>query len=376
MSSRLVVAAGVFVALVGSVAGGLGVVGALGDDRPDPSLTDHPSLRSTPASATHLIGVAVGHRALTSDRDYRALAAHDFDTITLENELKWSHVHVEPGVFDFDRADDMIEIADDEGWAVRGHTLVWHEQLPDWFDDARLGREQAIELLRTHITNVVSRYAGRITQWDVVNEPLADDGSGLRDTVWRRTIGDDYVALAFQFARDADPDAQLFLNDYDPTPDGAKYAALIELAAALRADGVPVDGVGFQHHLAGDLDLGVVADRVDEAARLGLDVAFTEVDDRLPDDAGPADLAQQARRLSGLASVCVASPACTTFVMWGLTDEHSWVPDAFPGYGHATLFDAEYRAKPAYDAVFAAFDPIEPDPALGARAAGVQGGGE
>lgn len=337
------------------VAGGLAVASTVGGDSPPPDVGGHEPLRATAGADQRFVGVAVGHDAFLGDERFRSLVVHDFDTVTFENELKWSEVHVAPGEFDFARADAMLARAERDDLAVRGHTLVWHEQLPSWLDDARLGREQAIELLRVHISTVVSRYAGRVAHWDVVNEPLSHDGSGLRETVWSRTIGDEYLSLAFEFAHEADPTARLFLNDYDGSVEGEKYDSLIDLADRLRRDGVPVHGVGFQLHLDGRLDATTLAGLVQRASDLGLEVAFTEVDDRIPADAGPAELARQARRLGKVASICAAAPACSTFVVWGLTDGHSWVPTAFPGYGHATLFDADFAPKPAHSAVVSAF---------------------
>lgn len=348
MWSATAVLSGVAVTLAGVTVGAAAV---LPDEEPSPAEV-HLG-RSTPLhvlAAPHdlRVGVAVQHPALAVDEDYRRVLLHDFDTITLENELKWSEVQPHPGVFTLDRATEVVDFAVANRLAVRGHTLLWHRQNPDWLEQARLGREQAIELLRVHIETVVGTFRGRITQWDVVNEPIDPGGRGLRDTLWRRMIGDDYLAIAFDLAHRADPDAQLFLNDYDATSDGAVFDELIDLADELRRQGVPVHGVGFQLHLDGPVDVDRLARHAARAGRLGLAVAFTEVDDRLADGAGAAASLEQARRIAGVARVCVAEPACRTFVLWGLGDAYSWVPAAFPGYGSATLFDDDLEPKPAY----------------------------
>ncbi|MEM1335608.1 MAG: endo-1,4-beta-xylanase [Actinomycetota bacterium] len=299
------------------------------------------------------VGVAIGTSSI-DEIEERVLLAHHFDIVTLENELKWEVVHPAPGEFDFSRSDELIDFAETHGMAVRGHTLVWHRQLPTWLDDRPMTAQQASALLERHITEVVGHHAGRIDQWDVVNEPFADDGSGLRPSVWLDTIGPEYVAMAFEHAHAADPGARLFLNDYDGW-NGAKYVQLVDLAADLLADGVPVHGAGFQLHLAGSLDVEMIVEQVRRAERLGLEVAFTEVDDRSPAPMTDTIRRAQADRIGALARTCAASPACRSFVVWGLSDGHSWIPEHFPGEVPGTLFDAELAPTPAFHAVAAAF---------------------
>ncbi len=348
MWSATALLSGVAVTLAGVTVGAAAV---LPDDEPSPAalhLERATPLRELAAPHDLRIGASVQHTALAVDEDYRRVLLHDFDTITLENELKWAEVHPRPGVFALDRAEEVVDFATANGLRVRGHTLVWHQQNPPWLERARLGRDQAIELLRTHIETVVGSFRGRVAEWDVVNEPIDPSGRGLRDTLWRQMIGDDYLSIAFGLAHEADPEARLFLNDYDATSDGAVFDALIDLADELRRGGVPVHGVGFQLHLDGPVDVDRLARQVARAGRSGLTVAFTEVDDRLADGAGAAAALRQARRIAGVAGVCVAEPACRAFVLWGLGDAYSWVPNAFPGYGAATLFDHQLEPKPAY----------------------------
>lgn len=302
------------------------------------------------------IGTAVDDVALTDDPRYEPLLAREVDMVVAENAMKWSSVQPERGVFDFEAADRLVDFAGRHGMAVRGHTLLWHRSVPDWVADAQWGRDEAVEVLREHITTVVGRYRGRVEQWDVVNEPIARDGDGLEANPWLRMIGPDHVALAFEFARDADPTAELYLNDFDGSFPGERTERVVELAEQLASAGTAIDGVGIQFHVLGrpdELDADAVVDVFDRIGAAGLDAAVTEADVRLelgaegrPDD---DQLHTQADLYEELLRGCLRAVNCDTFVMWGLTDRWSWVPGQFEGFGAATLFDDDYRPKPAHE---------------------------
>ncbi len=267
--------------------------------------------------------------------------------------MKWETVQPERGRFDFGPADEIVDWARERDKRVRGHALVWHVQNPKWLEDAEMTRDTAIALLREHITTVMRHYRGRVQEWDVVNEAVEDDRGALRDTVWLRLIGPEYIELAFRFAREADPDAKLVYNDYGAEGSGIKADGVLRLLQRLLQRGVPVDAVGLQGHVPTDRIPGFERTMARFAA-LGIDVLFTEVDVRVAvgGDGRPRDgeraLRDQAGRYATLARACVALPRCRGFTVWGVDDAHSWVPQAYPGFGAALPFDGDLRAKPAF----------------------------
>jgi endo-1,4-beta-xylanase len=287
-----------------------------------------------------LAGVAV-RADLLGDKGYAA-ALTAFSSVTPENELKWEDVEPGNGSYDFGPADRIVDFARAHGMAVRGHTLVWHLQNPGWLNG--LSRAQLRAALADHISTVMGHYAGRISEWDVVNEAVGDEGEP-RPSLWLSKLGIGYIALAFRLAHQADPSAKLFYNDYGAEGMGRKADAVYALVATLRRAGVPIDGVGLQGHVDTTPPPGY-ARNVARFAKLGLSVELTELDVRTKTDdaAARADQAQQYTRL------VAGCPQCTRFTVWGLDDADSWVPTAYPGFGQATLLDGELRPKPAFDA--------------------------
>ena len=322
-----------------SVAKGLAVAGCVaaagcgggGQDRP---------VRRLPELGRQA-GVAV--RAERLDDAGYAAALTAFGSVTPENELKWEISEPEPGRFDFGPADRIVDFATRHRMAVRGHVLVWHLQNPPWLADLSPARLRAA--LAEHIRTLMQRYTGRIAEWDVVNEAVADDGR-LRRSVWLDKLGLGYIALAFRLAHQADPRARLFYNDYGAEGEGTKADAVYRLVAALRRQGVPIDGIGLQGHVDTTAPPGY-ARTVRRFAKLGLDVELTELDVRTRGGEAAAQAAQYARLVAGCRP-------CTRFTVWGLDDADSWVPGAYPGFGHATLLDEQLRPKPAFDAFRAA----------------------
>ncbi|MEM2447140.1 MAG: endo-1,4-beta-xylanase, partial [Thermoproteota archaeon] len=225
-----------------------------------------------------MIGTCVSYSSL-SDNKYREIIASEFSVITPENELKFVLVHPFRSVYTFSRADAIISFAEENGIKVRGHCLVWHQQLPDWILNGNYTREEWIEILRDHIYTVVGRYKGRLYAWDVVNEAFNDDGT-LRDTIWLRNIGPEYIKLAFQWAHEADPDALLFYNDYGAEAINRKSNAIYEFVKNLLEEGVPIHGIGLQMHVRVEWypNPQSVAENIKRFRELGLKVEITEMD--------------------------------------------------------------------------------------------------
>ena len=330
-----------------------------------------PTLRSE-APRDLKIGSAVwGQRDLIGyDRkhptEFQSILAAEFNSITPENDMKWAEVHPEPGVYDFSGADAVMAFAQANGQEVRGHTLLWHSQNPQWVIDgsATWTCQEARDVLEDHITTVVGRYAGEIYQWDVANEIFQDDwdtgGVRLRTEAnpFLKACAADPVALigdAFRWAHEADPEAVLFLNDYNAEGINNKTNAYYALAQELLADGVPLGGFGAQGHLSlmYGFDESIQAN-FERFAALGLQVAITEADVRMPlgDDGEPTaeQIALQAERYDKMLQACINVPACTSYTVWGFDDGRSWVPSVFPE-GYATIMTADFEKKPAYYAL-------------------------
>jgi endo-1,4-beta-xylanase len=298
-----------------------------------------------------LVGTAVADDALRTDPTYASVLAREFNIVTPENVMKWETVEPQRGVLDFTAGDRLIAFARAHHQAVRGHTLVWHSQLPAWLTQGTFSNRELERILRQHITDEVRHFRGQIYAWDVVNEAFNEDGT-LRDTIWLRALGPGYIAKAFRWAHAADPHAKLYYNDFNLESIGPKSDAALALLQNLKRQGVPIDGVGFQGHL--DIQFPYPDSFGDNLARFaaaGFDVAITEADVRMFVPPDEAKLARQASDFSSMMASCVAVRRCVSFTEWGLDDGHSWVPGFFQGEGAALLFDESYQPKPAYFAV-------------------------
>jgi endo-1,4-beta-xylanase len=294
------------------------------------------------------IGTAVDGTALTTDEPYRAAVGREFNVVTPENAMKWESVEPTQGHYDWTQADQLVAFARAHGQLVRGHTLVWHNQNPAWLTEAAFTPAQLKDLLRKHIFDEMGHFRGKIWAWDVANEVFNEDGT-LRDTIWLRALGPDYIADAFRWAHQADPSAILFLNDYNVEGVNAKSDAYYALIKKLQAQHVPVGGFGIQGHLALQYGLpGDIAANVRRFDALGVKTAFTEVDVRMQLPADPIKVAAQAEGFATMLRACLLVRHCISFTVWGFTDKYSWVPGVFSGEGSATPMDENFQPKPAY----------------------------
>jgi endo-1,4-beta-xylanase len=301
------------------------------------------------AAQWHLaLGTAVQPIALERDAQYRSVLTQEFGSVTAESQLKWDVLQPTEGQFDWSGADALVGFAEQNGMAVRGHTLVWHSALPAWLEKGTFSTQQLRDLLRGYIHATVGRYRGRIGVWDVVNEPFADTTGQLRKSLWFKTLGPDYVADALRWAHEADPQAKLYINDFGVENLNRKSDALYAMVAKLRADGVPIDGVGFQTHVTIDTPPTTMRENLRRFADLGVDVAITELDVRTQGEATDTSQSGQAVVYAGALRDCLAVPRCVSFTVWGFTDAYSWIPYAYPGWSNACLFDGAFRPKTAY----------------------------
>jgi endo-1,4-beta-xylanase len=299
------------------------------------------------------IGACANAQALKSDVRYAALLASEFSSLTTENALKFAALCPKRGRYDFTDADSLVTFAKQHDMAIRGHALVWHMQLPRWLHDRALGRRELREILIDHVRRVAGRYAGQIASWDVVNEAVALDGTP-RQSLWWNAMGRDYMRIALETARESDPSALLFYNDFGIEASAAHAAAVDELVAELYGKAL-IDGVGFQMHLQlhDDQKVERFAQRAQRLCSAGLRVEVTELDIRVPLESRRDShlLERQARLYASVTRACLDLPLCHTLTMWGVNDRYSWVPHFFPGEGAALLWDDTYSTKPCYDAV-------------------------
>ena len=307
-------------------------------------------------------GVRIGTTldpAQIGDALYTSVLHREFGALTPENALKMYSIQNQRGAWTFAGADAVVDHAIANGLEVRGHTLVWSQDqyTPSWV----AGITDPVELRAVtdeYIATVVGRYAGRVARWDVVNEPLATYGTVSSGSVWDDVLGAGWIGEAFRAAHRADPDAELWINEYGTDWVPGKHAALLALVAGLLTDGVPVHGVGLQTHRTSTAgpDPATFRRQLQDFTALGLKVAITELD--VPTDprdaGGPAAQAAAYRRI---VEACLAVAGCEEVTTWGISDADTWLDSLgiFRTPTRPLLFDEALAAKPAHRAVLAAF---------------------
>ena len=310
-------------------------------------------------------GAAVSRENLVKDPRLAAAVSRYCERIVPEAELKWRALRPAPDVYDFSGADALLDFAQAEDLKMRGHTLVWYADMPEW-TQAISSRAEAERALVEHIETVVSRYRGRIDYWDVVNEPIPDDvraDSDRRKTIWSQYLGQAYLPLAFRTAARVDPAARLMINEYDVEfADGVfpmKRAALRRLVFELLDAGAPLHGVGLQGHLRGAkaIDRDGLETFVGELRAHGLEVWVTELDvmdHELPGPPAERDAIVAARAHDLLAAASAPAPL-NGILTWGLSDRYSWIKYMFPrkdGLPNRPLpLDSEFQRKPLMDVI-------------------------
>ncbi|GAB3431634.1 endo-1,4-beta-xylanase [Actinophytocola sediminis] len=303
---------------------------------------------ASPASAATTLGAAAAERgryfgvAVSANRlgesDYVTVLNREFNSVTAENEMKWDALEPNRNQFNWGNADRVFNHARGQGMAVRGHTLVWHSQLPGWVSGLDTNNLRSATV--NHINQVMGHWRGQITAWDVVNEAFEENGS-RRNSVFQQRLGDGYIEEAFRAADAADPNAKLCYNDYNIDRwDYAKTQGVYRMVQDFKSRGVPIDCVGFQGHFnSGNPLPNNYHTTLGNFANLGVDVQITELD-----IAGSGQT--QAEQFRGVTQACLAVARCNGITVWGVTDKYSWRPGDTP-----LLFDGNYNKKPAYDAV-------------------------
>lgn len=297
---------------------------------------------------------------------HKELIKRQFNSITPENELKFVNTQAKEGIYTLDLPDRFVSFAEEHNMIVRGHTLIWHDQTPDWVFKDKQGRQASrdivLERMKAHIKYIVSRYKNKIYCWDVVNEAI-DDNDFYRNTKWHSIIGDDYIDKAFQFAHEADPKALLFYNDYNDVIN-TKRDKMYQLVKGLIERGVPIHGIGLQGHYGLYFpEISEIKKSIERFADLGLKIQITEMDisvfrweDNRTDLIKPTTdmLNEQAERYDKIFSVFREyRDVISGVTLWGIADDYTWL-DNFPVAGRKDwplLFDDNERPKQAFNAI-------------------------
>ncbi|MEZ0536482.1 endo-1,4-beta-xylanase [Caldicellulosiruptoraceae bacterium PP1] len=306
------------------------------------------------------IGVAIPYKVLTNSTERQMVLKH-FNSITAENEMKQDAIQTTEGNFNFSIADEYVRFAQENNKVIRGHTLVWHQQVPNWFfyqadGTTYVSKEELYNRLKTHIETVVSRYQGKVYAWDVVNEAIDPSQSdGYRRSHYFNIAGPEYIEKAFIYAHEADPNAKLFYNDYN-TEDPKKRQFIYEMVKSLKEKGIPINGIGMQCHI--NIDSPSISE-IEKTIQLfssipGIEIHITELDVNVYTDNStsfsnpPSDLmVKLAYRYKDLFDLFKKyKNVVTNVTLWGLKDDYSWLNSSRNNF--PLLFDKNYQSKYAF----------------------------
>ena len=343
------------------------------------SSTFNQSLKQLAASKQLIYGGATDHRILLNDPDFASSWTTECGILAPENDLKWKTLRPHPDEFDFTAGDWLLSFAQTHNLLMRGHTLVWHSALPDWFEET-VNRQNAERFFINHIDVVSRHYAGKIHSWDVVNEaidPSDDRSDQLRTTPWLNLLGTEYIDLAFRVAFEADPHALLTYNDYgieyDTLQHDCKRAAVLKLLEKLKAQGTPIHAFGMQSHLFASetrFNPNKLRQFLTDVASLGLKILVTELD--VADRYLPADIAVRdymvAAAYEDYLNVVLDEPAVIAVVTWGLSDRYTWLAESQLRQDRLPVrplpLDDKMNRKLAWHAIARSFDTLMAPPLL------------
>ena len=296
--------------------------------------------------------------------EFEEIHKTQFNVVVAENEMKFDATEPAENEFNYTKGDKMVKYAEANGLRVRGHALAWHSQVPGWVNNYSGQKEKLLAVLKNHIDSVVGHWKGKVAEWDVVNEAINDDyNADWRSTnsVWYEGIGPEFLDSAFVWAHAADPDAELCYNDYSlewGLREQSKASFVVEQVKRWKENGIPITCVGTQTHIEISHETTPQNVRALAKALAELDVTLniTELDIGFPlgsaNQLGAADYAKQGHLYRQFMDVFLEEPNMGEFVIWGLTDAHSWL-DGQQGKTQGLLYDKQYNPKPAYDSVMA-----------------------
>lgn len=329
------------------------------------------------------IGTALNKtQILGGDKKALTIFKEQFNAVTAENVMKWEKIHPEPQEYDFESADRFVELGEKNDMYIVGHVLIWHQQTPQWvFQDKEgnlVDRETLLKRMHDHIHTVVSRYKGRIHAWDVVNEAIENNGE-YRNSLWYQIIGKDYIRKAFEYAREADPDARLIYNDHS-LPNPEKRDGVVKLVSELHSQGVTVDEIGMQgHYLLYYPGLDTLEQCIETFLKLGVDLAITEMEvsvlpfpgeevtaeislnaemqekyNPFPESLPDSMQKELADRYTDFFKIFLKyKDRISRVTIWGIHDAQSWT-NYWPIRGRTNyplLFNRQYKPKKAFKAL-------------------------
>ena len=322
------------------------------------------TLRSLAAERHRYIGAILNSEWFNNviEADFEQIHKTQFNAVVAENEMKFDATEPNENTFSYDKGDKMVKYAQENGMRVRGHALAWHSQVPGWVNSYSGQKDKLLAVLKNHIDSVVGHWKGKVAEWDVVNEAVNDEyDAGWRSTnsVWYEGIGPEFLDSAFVWAHAADPDAELCYNDYSlewGLREKSKASFVVEQVKRWKENGIPITCVGTQTHIeiSHETTPQNVRALAKALAELGVTLNITELDIGFPkgsaDQLGADDYAKQGHLYRQFMDVFLEEPNMGEFVIWGLTDAHSWLDDQ-QGKTQGLLYDKQYKPKPAFDSI-------------------------
>jgi endo-1,4-beta-xylanase len=301
------------------------------------------------------VGVAIDFQELSSNMTYKEIAIRQFNSVTPENLFKPEYLHPEPGFFNWADADSLVGFCIANNKRIHGHTLIWHQQLPQWIQGFQGNSHDWDLLMKIHIQTIVSHFKGKVSGWDVVNEAFNEDGT-LRNSIWLQKLGAGYIEKAFLYAHEADPDVLLFYNDYNLESNPNKRNSVLSLLNNIRNRGIQVDGIGIQMHVnIMSTEATQLASALQSMINYGYRIHLSEMDvsiNPLGRDISPTQelFAEQANLLGELVQQYKQVPPQYQYgiTFWGISDKTSWIKEYFNREDYPLLYDDNYNPKPAY----------------------------
>jgi endo-1,4-beta-xylanase len=322
-------------------------------------VTEQENLRELADKKGIFIGAAVNVSHLEKDNGYKEVLQREFNMVAPENAMKWSMLRPTKDSFNFDHADKLVSFAEENRMAVRGHTLIWDVKIPEWVTEGTRESEM-LNLLEEHVATVAGRFKNKVYAWDVVNEPINDEGE-FNDSPLFRRLGEKYIELAFKWAKAADPNAKLFLNDWGSDSINRRSNKLYEIVKGLLEKGVPIDGVGFQMHLGLGRsktsptvpEMSSIKENFQRFSDLGLELHITEMDIQIQYGVGSIEerLREQAEAYKNILETALEFPSFKALVQWGVNDKYSWITGLNGKEDAPLMFDSENQPKLAYFAI-------------------------
>lgn len=320
--------------------------------------------RTLKEAAGFYVGTATSARTLMMGDTLRSIILDEFNSITLSNEMKMNMVMPRQGEYRWDRIDSTVAFCQRNNFRLFGHALIWHSSTPQWLNDAGHDSTSLSNFMKEYIHTYVSRYKGVVNGWDVVNEAITDSAGAIRQSFWYNILGESYLDQAFIAAHEADPNAVLFINDYNIERDTLKLNATLDLIERMKKRGVPVTGIGLQMHIRMDIPDEIIAHSLRKAAATGLQVHLSEVDiifNRHNDQRGGGEQiyneltqemlqaqAEKYRNLARMYRTIVPKEQQYGITFWGFDDRTTWIRGFFRLRDWPCIFDDKFQKKPAY----------------------------